>query len=124
LDSEAKQTAASTSSLSEKIGTVTGGGALAGATAACSSLGTLPHNVFPGKPTNTMLFDKLDPHTLGMLVALFDLDNMGRQAFSITCQNSACLKQPRDEADRHKRAGNRNQKPLGQFESLPGVDFS
>ncbi len=33
----------------------------------------LPHNVFPGnKPTNTLLFDKLDPHTLGMLIALYE----------------------------------------------------
>ena len=33
----------------------------------------LPHKVFPGnKPTNTLLFDKLDPHTLGMLVALYE----------------------------------------------------
>ncbi|HYR06000.1 MAG TPA: glucose-6-phosphate isomerase, partial [Gallionella sp.] len=28
----------------------------------------LPHKVFPGnRPTNTLLFDRLDPHTLGML---------------------------------------------------------
>ncbi|MFZ2540919.1 MAG: glucose-6-phosphate isomerase [Gallionella sp.] len=33
----------------------------------------LPHKVFPGnKPTNTILFDKLDPHTLGMLIALYE----------------------------------------------------
>jgi glucose-6-phosphate isomerase len=33
----------------------------------------LPHKVFPGnKPTNTLLFDKLNPHTLGMLVALYE----------------------------------------------------
>jgi len=33
----------------------------------------LPHKVFPGnKPTNTLLFDRLDPHTLGMLVALYE----------------------------------------------------
>jgi glucose-6-phosphate isomerase len=33
----------------------------------------LPHKVFPGnKPTNTLLFDKLDPHTLGMLIALYE----------------------------------------------------
>ena len=33
----------------------------------------LPHKVFPGnKPTNTLLFNKLDPHTLGMLIALYE----------------------------------------------------
>jgi glucose-6-phosphate isomerase len=33
----------------------------------------LPHKVFPGnKPTNTLLFGKLDPHTLGMLIALYE----------------------------------------------------
>jgi glucose-6-phosphate isomerase len=33
----------------------------------------LPHKVFPGnRPTNTLLFDKLDPHTLGMLIALYE----------------------------------------------------
>ena len=33
----------------------------------------LPHKVFPGnKPTNTLLFDKLDPHTLGMLIAMYE----------------------------------------------------
>ncbi len=33
----------------------------------------LPHKVFPGnKPTNTLIFDKLDPHTLGMLIALYE----------------------------------------------------
>ena len=33
----------------------------------------LPHKVFPGnKPTNTLLFDILDPHTLGMLIALYE----------------------------------------------------
>ena len=33
----------------------------------------LPHKIFPGnKPTNTLLFDKLDPHTLGMLIALYE----------------------------------------------------
>lgn len=33
----------------------------------------LPHKVFPGnKPTNTLLFDQLDPHTLGMLIALYE----------------------------------------------------
>ncbi len=33
----------------------------------------LPHKVFPGnKPTNTLLFDHLDPHTLGMLIALYE----------------------------------------------------
>jgi len=33
----------------------------------------LPHKVFAGnKPTNTLLFDKLDPHMLGMLIALYE----------------------------------------------------
>jgi len=33
----------------------------------------LPHKVFPGnKPTTTLLFNKLDPHTLGMLISLFE----------------------------------------------------
>ncbi|MDD4929978.1 MAG: glucose-6-phosphate isomerase [Gallionella sp.] len=33
----------------------------------------LPHKVFPGnKPTNTLLFDRLDPYTLGMLIALYE----------------------------------------------------
>ena len=33
----------------------------------------LPHKIFPGnRPTNTILFDKLDPHTLGMLIALYE----------------------------------------------------
>jgi glucose-6-phosphate isomerase len=33
----------------------------------------LPHKVFPGnKPTNTLLLDRLDPHALGMLVALYE----------------------------------------------------
>jgi glucose-6-phosphate isomerase len=33
----------------------------------------LPHKVFPGnKPTNTLLFNKLDPRTLGMLIALYE----------------------------------------------------
>ena len=33
----------------------------------------LPHKVFSGnKPTNTLLFDKLDPYTLGMLIALYE----------------------------------------------------
>jgi glucose-6-phosphate isomerase len=33
----------------------------------------LPHKVFPGnKPTNTLLFDRLDPHTLGMLIAMYE----------------------------------------------------
>jgi len=33
----------------------------------------LPHKVFPGnKPTNTLLFDRLNPHTLGMLIALYE----------------------------------------------------
>ncbi|MBI4938327.1 MAG: glucose-6-phosphate isomerase [Nitrosomonadales bacterium] len=33
----------------------------------------LPCKVFPGnRPTNALLFDRLDPHTLGMLVALYE----------------------------------------------------
>lgn len=33
----------------------------------------LPYKVFPGnRPTNTLLFDQLDPHTLGMLIALYE----------------------------------------------------
>ncbi|MBB6254669.1 glucose-6-phosphate isomerase [Nitrospirillum iridis] len=33
----------------------------------------VPHKVFTGnRPTNTLLFQKLDPHTLGMLVALYE----------------------------------------------------
>ena len=33
----------------------------------------LPHKIFAGnKPTNTLLFDKLDTHTLGMLIALYE----------------------------------------------------
>jgi len=33
----------------------------------------LPHKVFAGnKPSNTLLFDRLDPHTLGMLIALYE----------------------------------------------------
>ncbi|MGC2165712.1 MAG: glucose-6-phosphate isomerase [Gallionella sp.] len=33
----------------------------------------LPHKVFAGnRPTNTLLFDQLDPHTLGMLIALYE----------------------------------------------------
>jgi glucose-6-phosphate isomerase len=33
----------------------------------------LPHKVFPGnKPTNTLLVDQLDAHTLGMLIALYE----------------------------------------------------
>ena len=33
----------------------------------------LPHKVFPGnKPTNTLLFGRLDPRTLGMLIALYE----------------------------------------------------
>jgi glucose-6-phosphate isomerase len=33
----------------------------------------LPNKVFPGnRPTNTLLFDQLDPHTLGMLIALYE----------------------------------------------------
>ena len=33
----------------------------------------LPHKVFPGnRPSNTLLFQQLDPHTLGMLIALYE----------------------------------------------------
>ena len=33
----------------------------------------LPYKVFPGnRPSNTLLLDRLDPHTLGMLVALYE----------------------------------------------------
>ena len=33
----------------------------------------LPHKIFPGnKPTNTLLFPRLTPHTLGMLIALYE----------------------------------------------------
>jgi len=33
----------------------------------------LPHKVFPGnKPTNSLMFDKLDPYTLGALVAMYE----------------------------------------------------
>ena len=33
----------------------------------------LPHKIFPGnKPTNTILFRKLTPHTLGALIALYE----------------------------------------------------
>jgi len=33
----------------------------------------LPHKVFPGnRPTNTLLMEKLDPRTLGMLIALYE----------------------------------------------------
>jgi len=33
----------------------------------------LPYKLFPGnRPTNTLLFDKLDPRTLGMLIALYE----------------------------------------------------
>jgi len=33
----------------------------------------LPHKIFPGnKPTSTLLFTRLDPHTLGMLIALYE----------------------------------------------------
>jgi len=33
----------------------------------------LPSKRFPGnRPTNTLLFDRLDPHTLGMLIALYE----------------------------------------------------
>ncbi len=32
-----------------------------------------PHKVFPGnRPSNTLLYQKLDPHTLGMLIALYE----------------------------------------------------
>ncbi len=33
----------------------------------------VPHKVFPGnRPTNTLLFDELNPRTLGMLIALYE----------------------------------------------------
>ena len=33
----------------------------------------LPHKVFSGnRPSNTLLFQQLDPHTLGMLIALYE----------------------------------------------------
>ncbi len=33
----------------------------------------LPNKVFPGnRPSNTLLFDRLDPHTLGMIIALYE----------------------------------------------------
>ncbi len=33
----------------------------------------LPYKVFPGnRPSNTLLFDQLDPYTLGMLIALYE----------------------------------------------------
>ena len=33
----------------------------------------LPYKIFPGnRPTNTLLYDQLDPYTLGMLVALYE----------------------------------------------------
>jgi glucose-6-phosphate isomerase len=33
----------------------------------------LPYKVFPGnRPTNTLLFDLLDPYTMGMLIALYE----------------------------------------------------
>ena len=33
----------------------------------------VPHKVFPGnKPTNSLLFHKLTPRTLGMLIALYE----------------------------------------------------
>ena len=33
----------------------------------------LPHKVFPGnRPSNTILFNKLDPHTLGAIIALYE----------------------------------------------------
>ena len=35
--------------------------------------GLLPHKVFPGnKPTNSIMFDKLDPYTLGALIAMYE----------------------------------------------------
>jgi glucose-6-phosphate isomerase len=33
----------------------------------------LPHKVFPGnRPTNSLLYQRLDPHTLGKLIALYE----------------------------------------------------
>jgi glucose-6-phosphate isomerase len=33
----------------------------------------LPHKVFPGnRPTNSLLYQKLDPRTLGLLIALYE----------------------------------------------------
>jgi glucose-6-phosphate isomerase len=33
----------------------------------------LPHKVFPGnRPTNSLLYQKLDPRTLGKLIALYE----------------------------------------------------
>jgi len=33
----------------------------------------VPHKVFPGnKPTNSIMFKKLTPHTLGRLIALYE----------------------------------------------------
>ena len=33
----------------------------------------LPHKVFPGnKPTNSVMFDKLDPRTLGAVIAMYE----------------------------------------------------
>ena len=33
----------------------------------------LPHKVFPGnKPTNSIMFDKLDPRLLGALIAMYE----------------------------------------------------
>ncbi len=33
----------------------------------------LPHKIFAGnRPSNTLLFQLLDPHTLGMLIALYE----------------------------------------------------
>jgi len=33
----------------------------------------VPHRTFPGnKPTNTILFERIDPHTLGALIALYE----------------------------------------------------
>merc|ERR1719263_1293820 len=33
----------------------------------------VPHKVFPGnKPTNSLMFDSLDPRTLGALVAMYE----------------------------------------------------
>ena len=32
-----------------------------------------PHKVFPGnRPSNTILYPRLDPHTLGMIIALYE----------------------------------------------------
>ena len=33
----------------------------------------LPHKIFPGnRPSNTLLYPSLDPHMLGMLIALYE----------------------------------------------------